>query len=719
MRKRKNDLFCAGFTGSFLRYTTGLLLLSALIFITSCRAVPDMTEGKEKQTNVMWTASEISQELNGSDPIEPFNRSMAACTYFLMHYLVRPVGYIYGSILPLEVIKRIDYASDNLAFPVRMFSCFLQGQYKGGGVEFLRFMTNSTIGIAGFFDPADAWFDLKRHNEDFGQTFGYWNIGPGFYLVLPFASTNNLRDDVGLIFDKAFDLKSYIPYMGYVTTLNSAVNSYDAYNTLTENSYDAYDNAKVILSLMRYAQVENFHHKLQIPEVPEKKAPLYSGPFAGKVIRMAELYGAQDPLVDTLKGMLFQVRRNNAGWWIKTSLWNTDFIPGAKTRSVSFGEEKEEMVYQVWVNPDKKAPLVILLPGVGGHYKASSLRAMAELYYEKNCSVAVLANSMNPAFFLPAGLGLPGDVKRDTESVRKAISLVISDVKKRFELTPEKIICSGYSLGGLHLLHLAALEAKEGNKLGIHRFVAVNPPADLLYAMEQIDELAQIPKSMTKKEFFEMAGDGAMKLYMLSTGQLAPLALLKPESVKKEPLAVVSGKKTPAVAEEKKSTGKKNIPFYLPLSPRQAGWISGIYMKMGLRELLLAAQQAAPEKSPILKTPYSWFSRTALYREIDRYDWESYAEKILLPYLQKEEKSLTMNDLEKRASLRSIAGDLAKNPRIRILHNLDDFLLSKEDIRFLDTVMKKRITWFDCGGHLGNMFFPLFQKCLLESSLGE
>ena len=703
-----------------------LILFLSVFVMTSCRTVPDFSDGKGEEKGKSWNMSEISRELNGTDPIEPFNRSMMACTDFLMHYLVRPVGYIYGSILPLEVIKRIDYASDNLAFPTRMFSCFLQGQFKGGGVEFLRFLTNSTVGIAGFFDPADAWFGLERRNEDFGQAFGYWNIGPGFYLVLPFTATNNLRDDVGLLFDKAFDAKTYIPYMGYVTTLNSAVNSYDSYDSMTENSYDAYDNAKSIISLMRYAHVENFHHKLQRPEESDfGKADIPEGPFAGNVIRMAAAYGPQNPLVDTLKGAFFQVRKNNAGWWIKTSFWNTDFIPMAETQRVVLSGSSEkndikEMEYQIWLNPDKKAPLVVLLPGAGGHYKAGMLRAMAELFHERNCSVAVLASSLNPAFFLPASLGLPGDVKRDTLAVRNALEKVLSHARKTYELAPEKTICAGYSLGGLHTLHLAALEEENGNKLSIDEFIAVNPPADLLYALKKMDSLCRIPEKMTKKEFFEMAGDGAMKLYMIMTGRTAPFALLKPRPKKNS--AEVKAVKEGNLEKNSKGTGQKKTaeavkvsPFYLPLSPEQAGWISGMYMKMGLRELLLAAQQNAPQNAPFLKTEYSWGSRTALYEEIDSYSWYSYAEKLLLPCLQKEEKNLTMEELGKRASLYSISKVLSGNPRVKILHNLDDPLLRKGDILFLDRTLKKRIFWFDCGGHLGNMFLPAFQNVLLQS----
>ena len=82
------------------------------------------------------TMADVTEELGGDDPIEPFNRSMFAVNDVLMQYLVCPISWVYGSILPEQVIRRIDMASDNLAFPGRMVSCFLQAKWKYGGTEF-------------------------------------------------------------------------------------------------------------------------------------------------------------------------------------------------------------------------------------------------------------------------------------------------------------------------------------------------------------------------------------------------------------------------------------------------------------------------------------------------------------------------------------------------------------------------------------------------------
>ncbi len=178
-----------------------ILLIAAsstlLLLLGACATKPDYsTPCQADFSGNAWTLSDAEEQLGGDDPIEGFNRSMFSVNDVFMQYLVWPVSWVYGSILPEQVIRRIDMASDNLAFPGRMVSCLLQAKFKHGGTEFLRFLTNSTIGIAGFFDPADAWFDLKRRHENMGHAFASWGIGPGCLLVLPGSTATNPRDQI-------------------------------------------------------------------------------------------------------------------------------------------------------------------------------------------------------------------------------------------------------------------------------------------------------------------------------------------------------------------------------------------------------------------------------------------------------------------------------------------------------------------------------------------
>ena len=67
-------------------------------------------------------------------------------------------------------------------------------------MDFSRLVYNTTFGLGGLFDVATV-LDLPKHNEDFGQTLGYWGVGEGYYLVLPFFGPSTTRDVWGLPVD--------------------------------------------------------------------------------------------------------------------------------------------------------------------------------------------------------------------------------------------------------------------------------------------------------------------------------------------------------------------------------------------------------------------------------------------------------------------------------------------------------------------------------------
>jgi phospholipid-binding lipoprotein MlaA len=79
-----------------------------------------------------------------------------------------------------------------------------QGKLKGAGIEVGRFLINSTVGLAGFFDLAKE-VNLVTPDEDFGQTLGFYGVKPGPYLVLPFLQPFTVRDFTGFIGDIALN----------------------------------------------------------------------------------------------------------------------------------------------------------------------------------------------------------------------------------------------------------------------------------------------------------------------------------------------------------------------------------------------------------------------------------------------------------------------------------------------------------------------------------
>ena len=121
---------------------------------------------------------------NPSDPYERVNRNIYAFNDSIDRALFRPVAETYVEWTPEWVRTRVSNVVDNLGDPGNAVNNTLQGKVDRGIESLMRFLVNSTFGIAGIFDVADE-IGLKRHSEDFGQTLGVWGVGSGSYLVLP------------------------------------------------------------------------------------------------------------------------------------------------------------------------------------------------------------------------------------------------------------------------------------------------------------------------------------------------------------------------------------------------------------------------------------------------------------------------------------------------------------------------------------------------------
>ena len=140
--------------------------------------------------------------------------------------------------------------------------------------------------------------------------------------------------------------------------------------------------------------------------------------------------------------------------------------------------------------------------------------------------------------------------------------------------------------------------------------------------------------------------------------------------------------------------------------------LAGFSFRFTLRDILMANKRNHPDWYR-LRTPYSWWSRDELYKEIDTYSGMKYAEKCLLPEYRKTHPKATLDELNATAGLRHIEKTLREAPNIRVIHNADDPLLSKADRKFLTDTLGPKIVWFDCGGHLGSLHAMQHEKQVL------
>ncbi|WP_251359661.1 VacJ family lipoprotein [Kangiella sp. TOML190] len=133
---------------------------------------------------------------NPQDPYESFNRSMWEFNKGLDKAILRPVAKGYKAITPDPVEKGVTNFFNNIDEVPTIINDVLQFKFGKALKDTGRFLINSTLGVAGLFDPATD-MGLEREEEDFGQTLAVWGFDSGAYLMLPFFGPSSVRDGIG------------------------------------------------------------------------------------------------------------------------------------------------------------------------------------------------------------------------------------------------------------------------------------------------------------------------------------------------------------------------------------------------------------------------------------------------------------------------------------------------------------------------------------------
>ena len=132
------------------------------------------------------------------DPWEAYNRNIHSFNMGVDKAIFRPVAKGYDAIMPDAPQRGVRNFFRNLNYPVTFINLILQGKFEESLTATGRFLMNSTVGLAGFFDIATR-VEIPEYSEDFGQTLAVWGVPPGPHQVLPFWGSSNIRDGVGLV----------------------------------------------------------------------------------------------------------------------------------------------------------------------------------------------------------------------------------------------------------------------------------------------------------------------------------------------------------------------------------------------------------------------------------------------------------------------------------------------------------------------------------------
>lgn len=183
---------------------------------------------------------------NPRDPLEGYNRAMFKFNDTVDQVALKPVATAYKTVTPSFVQTGVGNFFGNLSDVWSAVNNLLQGKGEAGLQDVVRVSMNSTFGLFGLIDIASQ-AGLPKHNEDFGQTLGWYGVQPGPYVMLPLLGPSTVRDTVALPLDITGDPWRYkdpvsVRNIGTVTrVVDKRAALLDATNLMEAAALDRYE----------------------------------------------------------------------------------------------------------------------------------------------------------------------------------------------------------------------------------------------------------------------------------------------------------------------------------------------------------------------------------------------------------------------------------------------------------------------------------------------
>lgn len=661
-------------------------IFAAVLFFNFCWNNPSFA-AKSKiaqipiaQANIAQTCyPDYSYEFCGKDKCENFNRKMFIFNSKLNKCVVRPVNTVWASIVPKYGMDKIQNAFTNIEYPIRLMSCLLQKDFKSSGTETLRFLTNTTLGLGGLYDPAKTRFKIEPRQEDMGQALAHLRVKQGPYLVLPIVASGNIRDLAGKLLDCPLNPSSYIigpiPMIAKsISVVNKTTYMQTLIKAIDYTYADPYEITKQLQSVERYIKNANLDRKevfaektasqniIKISNVPENSNL--------KPDIKLNNYNPQGPLVDSMRTALFEDKTLNDPRWLELSVWNKTFGKKIKTSSVNIEPNRPNYNFRYVLQKDKSSPLAILYPSIGEGIMSHHPVVMAKILYDEGYSVVIQGSPFQWEFVKSMPVSYkPGLPYQDAKYLRMVTSKIINNLQDKNGYKFGKKVLIGTSFGALTSLFLA--EQEESNKisdenvLDISKYIAINPPINLFFAQEQVDKYAQ--------DWKNNPDDIKMRTAITAEKVIQVSQKISDENVKKSQSDLES----------------EICP--LPFTDEEAKMIIGFILKQKLSDLVFTLENTPKSK------------KCELYKSVNNMSFDDYAQK----YLQKPASNVQDGSLEKLycdTSLYSLANFLQNNEKYRIYHSVDDYFVSPEQLIWLKKQTKDKSVFFSNGSHLGFLY---------------
>lgn len=638
----------------------------------------------------------------GADKYEKLNRKMFNFNLGLNKYAIRPVHILWASVMPEYGIERIQSAYRNIEYPKRLMSSLIQKDFKTSKNETIRFLTNTTLGLGGMFDPAKRFLKIEPSSEDMEQALTKCKCNQGPYIVLPVMSGTTTRAIAGKLLDTSLNPTTYVatPVLAMVKaglTVNRTSYIQPLIKMIESTYADPYEIARKMYGLNNYIKFENYDRKeifdtsesTDLPDNPElvennlnnreessdnddlTVADIIKGGAnidnillksynANNSQLMADMilydYNPQSPVVDSMRTALFDLPEIDKSFWNELSIWNRSFAKQIKTSSVSVTPDKEEYKFRYIMQKDKNSPLAIIYPSIGEGIQSHHSVVMAKLFYDAGYSVVIQGSHFQWEFVksMPDDYK-PGIPSRDADYLLSVTSKIISQLEDKYGCKFPSKTFLGTSFGAMAALFVADKEYKN-NTLGNTKYISICPPINLLYAMEQVDKNSEEWSHLDNLK--EQAAQTASKVVQLTD-----------------------------MKDENKDFHIGTLPF----TDVEGKLITGFIMHQKLSDLIFTLEKTPKNKS------------TDIYQTINNMNYKDYAKKYLLS-----DGNKTFDELEDETNLLLVSDYLKNASNYKIYHSLDDYLVNQNLLKKLKICTGKKTTLLSNGAHLGFMYTPEF-----------
>ena len=440
---------------------SSFVFLVALVCLLSGCSSPNFQSQLASNSNPTAGANTPLPDLL-NDSVEPINRGIWLVNEGLLVGLIHPTARVYRTLVPSRVRGSIQDFGRNVAYPGRVVNHMLQGRWGGAGDETLRFVTNSTVGLAGFFDPATKW-NMPKSDANFGQTFGIWGWKQNNYVVLPFFGPSDDRSAIGLVSDKLSEPLNYHPPYDMVnpaTTYNRLSDLSEEAKRLLQIDADSYATSRMVWTYSTKDSVPDLEMRAAI-DLPTLQT------FG------AVNFGPQDP----------------------------KFLIQSREISVRIPSTGRKMTTTYWLQPDP-APLVYITPGLTSHRLSSMSIGLAERLYQNGYSVVCTTSVFHPDFMNTASTAdLPVYPPVDSRDLLVAVTETDRALVKKYPNRFTKRAMLGLSMGGFETLQIAAREDQTKSELmTFDRYVAVDVPVDITHGFKELDKLVNAPLKWPEAE---------------------------------------------------------------------------------------------------------------------------------------------------------------------------------------------------------------------------